>query len=109
MSFFFSSGSGVPFLARGGVPGGGAWNAWCVAFARSLPIRGHARDTKRNEMSHAPRVLRATKGLRARGGTESESPCGSAWFGSVRAAAGILDGIARVRFSHRESTSPDPL
>ena len=41
----------------------------------------------------------------ARGG--SESLCGLAWFGSVW--GGVLGGIARVGFSHRESASPDPL
>ena len=39
--------------------------------------------------------------------SDSDSDSGSAWFGSVR--AGTLGGIARVGFSHRESTSPDPL
>ena len=35
------------------------------------------------------------------GGTESVYGYGSAWFGSVW--GGILGGIARVGFSHRES------
>ena len=34
--------------------------------------------------------------------SDSDSDSGSAWFGSVR--AGILGGIARVGFPHREST-----
>ena len=54
----------------------------------------------------APCVARATQGLRARGG--SESLYGSAWFGFGSVSGGILGGIARVGFSHRESTSPDP-
>ena len=37
----------------------------------------------------------------------SESLYGSAWFGSVW--GGILGGIARAGFSHRESALPDPL
>ena len=51
------------------------------------------------------RVLRRARGHGVESGTESLY--GSAWFGSVW--GGILGGIARVGFSHRESASPDPL
>ena len=57
-------------------------------------------------VERAPRATRAAQGLRARDGTESL--CGLAWFGLIW--DGILGGIVRVGFSHRESTvSPDPL
>ena len=73
----------------------------CSPARASINLSSDSRATA----TRAPRATRATQGLRARGGTESLF--GLAWFGSIW--DGILGGSVRVRFSHRESTSPDPL
>ena len=59
--------------------------------------------------TRVPRVTRATQGPRVWGGTESFY---GLWFSLVRLGFGsvwdgVLGGIARVRLSHRESTSPE--
>ena len=54
-------------------------------------------------LSRTPLIIRTVGG--------SESLYGSAWFGSVwdGILGGILGGIARAGFSHRESALPDLL
>ena len=71
-----------------------------MVCVRSLPMRDRARA-----MRHARYV-----GPVGKGGSESFSLYGSAWFGSVWGGI-LLGGIARAGcgiFSPRESTSPVP-